>query len=205
LKAHLAAIDKLISELELDPDIHSEPDEITESGPNENTTTTSKLHTLLFHLNLYDIKLNSNTNSKQEENTNQEALAMLQRCFKELCYKYFSVWSSDQAELDRRFCRVYSCFIHDADSTLLSDSEPTKISFLELFAKIHYETDHHLIVTNTFNDFKMPILSMIKSFQKNGNNKLLWRKLFVFCYMEKKILLRSVIVSIPGPSILVYL
>ena len=70
------------------------------------------------------------------------------------------------------------------------------ISCLNLFTKIHYEVDRQITISNTYNDDTLPILSLIKRYSTLPSKDLyLWRKLFLLCYIENKILLKSIIVS----------
>lgn len=193
LKVHLAAINNVLDKL----DSNSVQDE-TKSSP------MNILYKLLHYLSLYNFNLglqndSNNKSSSKLDNLTQESLALLQRSFKELCNKLYIIFGNNFEKLEQIFCKIYSCFVYDLESEdeiNKLDTNSSMSNLLNIFSKIHYETDHHLIVSNTFNDFNFPILSMIKMFSnQNNNNYILWRKFFIFCYMEKKILLRAVIVS----------
>ncbi len=197
LKVHLAAINNILDELNTDT-IQDE----SEKSP------INILYKLLHYFSLYDFNLsmvndqNDKHISSKFDKIAQESLALLQRSFKELCNKFYFLLGNNFEKLDQLFCKIYSCFVNDLESELENETEKLdknvsdSTNLLNIFAKIHYETDHHQIVSNTLNDFNFPILSMIKMFSnQNNSNYILWRKFFIFSYMEKKILLRAVIVS----------
>ena len=204
LRVHLQAINTLLDDIEAHFSDSGRVDELK-----------SKLLTVLNYLGIYKIdtttqQLNTPQQPQMQsriENVRYESLALLQRCFKDLCYKFNSLWPESFEILEENFRQVYSCFLFEKDDTgetrsgsvssnSLPESDP-KTSLLNLFTKIHYEVDRQISISNTFNDDSLPILSLIKQYSACGASRdaFLWRRLFLFCYIENKILLKSIIVS----------
>ena len=100
--------------------------------------------------------------------------SMIEQCFKEICNQFNSLWSDDLPKLDENFRLVYSALLAETN-------------LFELFSRTHYELDRQ------YNDDTYPLLSIIKAY--SNKESCLWRKLFLFCLMEKKVLLKSLIVG----------
>jgi hypothetical protein len=197
LKVHLNAISSILDDMECN----------SNQNPLFNQLK-DKLFTLLNYLSIYKIDTNANaTNSSSSQlqsridNIRFESVALVQRCFRDLCFKFNSIWSESFEALEENFRLVYSCFLfekeeEDANETMLDQSD-IKINLLNLFTKIHYEVDRQITISNTYKDDALPILSLIKQYSNLPNKDLyLWRKLFLLCYIENKILLKSLIVSL---------
>lgn len=198
LKVHLNAINSILDDMESNLNQHSLFDQLK-----------NKLFTLLNYLNLYKIDTNvsATTNSPSSQvqsridNIRFESVALVQRCFRDLCFKFNTIWLDEFESLEENFRLVYSCFIlekeDDASETTLDQIEnDTKINLLNLFTKIHYEVDRQVTISNTYNDESLPIISLIKRYSTLNKDLYLWRKLFLFCYIENKILLKSIIVGL---------
>ena len=204
LKVHISAVYKVLDEIETG--VNRKRSFISEDLK-EPTDSKQILYSLLNYLSIY--KINTNTQQLQQtqqqqiiqskiENVKYESLAILQRCFKDLCYKFNSLWSENLDELDENIRNVYSCFLFDKEEDDVDEnSNKSKINLLNLFSKIHYEVERQITISNTFHDDSIPILSLIKQYS-NATKKdvYLWRRFFLYCYIENKVLLKSLIVSL---------
>ena len=137
------------------------------------------------------------------ENIRYESVALLQRCFREICFKFNGIWPGSFEELEENFRLVYACFLFDSGESINGETSSTSsenvanVDLLELFTKIHYEVDRQVTISSTYNDDALPILSLIKQYASCANKDLhLWRRFFLYCYIENKVLLKSIIVSL---------
>ena len=198
LKVHLNAINSILEDMESNLNQPSLVDQLK-----------NKLFALLNYLNMYKIDTNMNSTvnppssqiQSRIDNIRFESVALVQRCFRDLCFKFNTIWPEEFEILEENFRLVYSCFIFEkeddtSDSTFDQNENDSKINLLNLFTKIHYEVDRQITISNTYNDDTLPILSLIKRYSTLPSKDLyLWRKLFLLCYIENKILLKSIIVS----------
>lgn len=138
---------------------------------------------LLTILSIYEFK----PINIELENSKHESLALIQRCFKDLCIKFNTLWSDDLVKQEDNYRLIYSCFM---------DHTETKIDLLDLFCTINYQVERMQTITSTFNDETLPILSIIKKYSGTPKKEsYLWQRLFLYCYIEKKLILKSLIVS----------
>lgn len=148
---------------------------------NLSSSTMDTLCDLLNLLLVYEFRIGDDL---ELENKKYESIALIQRSFKEICTKFNQLWSNEPGKLEENYRRVYV--------SLLDEESEHKTDLLNLFCKTNYQIERVQLITSTFNDDSLPILSMIK---KYSNGPYLWHRLFLFCYYEKKILLKCLIVS----------
>lgn len=130
--------------------------------------------------------------NKNQDNKVLESLALVQRCFKEICYKFNSAWSNELEKLEENFRNLYAALLFEMDKQYEENTK--EVNLLELFSKIHYEIDRQITISSTFNDESLLVLSIIKQYSNVHNKEVyIWRRFFLYCYMEKKILIRSVL------------
>ena len=107
--------------------------------------------------------------------------------------------STNLEELDENFLQVYASLLFeyneiDESSDKNNNETRVKLNLLNLFSKVHYEVEREITITSTFNDETLPILSLIKQHANLANKEVyLWRRFFLFCHNENRILLKSII------------
>lgn len=154
----------------------------------------SSIFGLINLLSAYELKENSNT----AENNYYESLALVQRCFKEICFRFNAIWAHNLDELEETFYQLYSRLLFDfEESSSGSNEESTavneSINIAYLFSKIHYEVEKQITIIETFQDESLIVLSIIKRYTSSARKDFLWRRLFLFCYCENKLLLKTLI------------
>lgn len=186
LKVHLAAINSLLNDLEscqLDLEVRNR--------------SKVKMFALINHLAVYELSEIS-PSEEQVKNSYYESLALIQRCFKDICFRLNALWAHNLDELDENFGHVYASLLFDYNEDNERERESTAMtsksqaSLLNLFDRIHYEVDKQIIIAETFQDNSLIVLSLIKQFAARRRD-LLWRRLFLYCYFENKLLLKSLI------------
>jgi hypothetical protein len=154
------------------------------------------LFTLLNTLSMYQIEIKTST---QSENVKHEYGSMLSKCFRMICFKFNKIWSENLDEMDENFRHVYASLLFeyneiDESKDKNNNKDMHKINLLNFFSKIQYEVERDITTESTFNDPSLPILSLIKQYANLPNKEIyLWRRFFLFCYMENKVLLKSII------------
>ena len=144
----------------------------------ENLFTT--LFNLLNLLNIYNLEAVPYNDSKIQN---------IRSLFSSLCSKLNDLYGEDLDKMDQIYLEIYSCF--------LSKLNEEENSLTELLFRAQYEIDNKLLIQSTFNDLDLPILSMIKKyFVLKKNENFLWRMFYLHCYVEKKLLIKSLIVII---------
>ncbi len=180
LKIHLSAINQVLDDLEYSYEENS-----------SSKRSFDMLCQLLNSLCIYKLDfVESGTNKK--ENLKCESLALVQRCFKDICYKMTSLWQDDSSRMEARFRSVYSSLLFD-----LNDENVDRINLLNMFIKIHYEIERQITMSNMHDDELFPVMSLVKQYatmSSKSDSSFVWRRLFMFCFMENKILLKSIIV-----------
>lgn len=197
LKVHLDALSKVLESLEVNKNRRKS---VSNSDLNENI-----FHTLLNQLSIYKLVTNKtqlrfkqDKTDSRSSNLKYESLALVQRCFKDICYKFNSLWSRDLEELEENFRNVYASLLFDfKEDEPVNDPEQdssTETNLLQLFSKIHYEIDRQITISSTFNDETLLILSLIKQHSSFQNKEFyLWRRFFLYCFMENRVLLKTII------------
>lgn len=169
LKVHLASIYALLDQLEADK-------------------SCGRLNTLINCLSVY--RLN-------ETDFHFESLALVQRCFKTICFKLNALWMHDVNVLDENFGQVYSSLLFEFNEKEAADdhdqNNDENVNLLVLFSKIHYEVDKQITLNETFNDDTLIVLSLVRQYANQPRKEILWRRLFLYSFMENKLLLRSII------------
>lgn len=177
LKAHLSAIYALLDDFD------------------EKRQTSARIYTLVNYLCAYELN-----EKNPSSNYFYESLALVQRCFKDLCYKFNAFWSHNLEELDEHFAQLYSSLLFEYDELVNKETNSNEanlptINMIYLFSKIHYEVDKQITIAETFNDDSLIVLSLIKQYSHLNTTRkdLLWRRLFLYCYVENKLLLKTII------------
>lgn len=185
LKVHLSAINKVLDDLDYSYEESATSNLLTAKNP------FNTLCQLLNTLCIYKLDFLSSPSNKKE-NLKCESLALIQRCFKDICYKMSSLWQDDLTQLDTHFRSIYSSLLFDLD-----DENVDRINLLNMFIKIHYEIERQITMANMHDDELFPVMSLIKQYSamSKSDPSCVWRRLFMFCFMENKILLKSIIVS----------
>ena len=174
LKPHLAAVGHSLETL-------GAPDSI------------EKLCSILNLLSIYAFKTDQESSEPkiqiQLENCKYESIALIQRCFQQVCVRFNELWSGDLTKLDENYRLVYASFLHES----LSES---KIDLLNLFCKISYQVERLQTVASTLNDETFPMLAIIKKYAGiQKKDTYLWHRLFMYCFSENKLILKCLIVS----------
>lgn len=177
LRAHLAAIYSLLDELES-----------SKSSQDAKLKIKNKIFGLVNQLSFYKL---SEKKHDQVENYYYESLALVQRCFKELCFRFNALYAHNLDELDENLGQIYANLLFDYDEDDENHASTHLVSVANLFSKIHYEVDKQIAISETFQDDSLIVLSLIK--QYSARRDFLWRRLFLFCYCENKLLLKTLI------------
>ncbi|RNA16342.1 zinc finger FYVE domain-containing 26-like [Brachionus plicatilis] len=137
--------------------------------------STSDIFSLINLLLVYQ-KLNSLTFNS---NRKFELIAMTQRFFRNTCFKLREIFSENLQHLELNITKVQLALLDRYKSSPL----------LELFTKINYEIDRQAIISKSFNDESLVVLSIIKhSLSNKKTDSILWKKLFLFTLVEKRCL-----------------
>ena len=137
----------------------------------------------------------------REDNKNNyyESLALVQRCFKEICFRFNAIWAHNLDELEEAFYDLYSRLLFDFEDNSSNNNEENattttvkeSINIAYLFSKIHYEVEKQITIIETFQDESLIVLSIIKRYTSSARKDFLWRRLFLYCYCENKLLLNE--------------
>ena len=130
--------------------------------------------------------MNNNPKKVQLDKVKLEAKSLIGKAIRDICIKANDQWSCDSLKLDKFFRGLYSCFLSDQHKWLF-----------DVLVQADYEVDMQDLITTTFNDPNLAIISIIKKATTMGDFKedYMWRRFFLFCYMEKKSFLKSLLVS----------
>lgn len=178
LKPHLDSIYALLDQLESSP-----------SSSSSQIEAKNRIFSLVNQLSVYELT----GKRRNDDNKYLESLAMVQRCFKDLCFRFNSIWAHNLDELDENLGEIYAYLLHDYDDDDdgQDDTSSNLTSLAYLFSKIHYEVDKQLAISDTFQDEALVVCSLIK--QYSARRDLMWRHLFLFCYCEHKLLLKALL------------
>ncbi len=118
----------------------------------------------------------------------QDTRASLESLLRHVCRKFNDLWWKNYDSLDQVYRSLYSTF-------LSGDSSNNEL--FDLLCQVSYQVDSQLIVDSTYKDTTCPLLSIVKMYSCSSEpacQEHMWRRLFLFCCMEKKLLLKSLIV-----------
>ena len=207
-----------------------------ETVSSQNQTRKTTLYALLGMLGIFKLFQSSerlltqtSTSSSSNllgDNKKYESIALIQRCFKNICEKFDMLWSHNLDDLEENYRMVYTCFLQfdnqdspsaqpppepagairpsspGSVSSLSLSSQAVGINLFDLFTKVHYDIDRHHTVSLTMINNEIGVsnnnylvYSLVRQFSGAQKKNQLWRRLFMYCYMENKILLRCLIVS----------
>ena len=173
LKVHLAAISACLEKLDRNDSVEN-------------------LCNLLNLLSIYEFKTDKETNEQQKiqsENFKYESIALIQRSFKHICIRFNELWSDDINKLEDNYWLVYLSFLHDS-------ADQDKVDLLNLFCKINYQVERLQTIASMSNDESCPMLAIIKKYAgSQKKDTFLWHRLFLYCFSENKLILKSLIVS----------
>jgi hypothetical protein len=215
LRLHLNAIQKLVDDLEntrlrrkslILVTVPANADLAQQNADSQPDKIKRTLFTLINALSIYQLELKVEKKSGEDVvRNNGECSDMLAICFRTVCFKFNKIWSENLDEMDENFRQVYASLLfeyNEADELTSAvkkndknnNKDTSKLNMLNFFSRVHYEVDREISMTSTFNDDSLPILSLIKQYANVPNKEIyLWRRFFLFCYVENKILLRSII------------
>lgn len=130
--------------------------------------------------------MNNNPKKVQLDKIKLETKSLIHNAMRNLCEKANSHWSHDSLNFDEFFRGLYSCLISDQHK-----------SYFDMLVQVDYEVYMQGLNKETFNDQSLPILSIIKKSiaMNEGHEDYMWRRFFLYCFMEKKSLLKSLLVS----------
>lgn len=146
------------------------------------------LKTLTIYV-IYTPKCDSTANSSPRKlkfcRVKNDTLSSFEKLLNDVCTKLNSFWSKDLSKLDNAYRDLYVCFLSENGQGLFN-----------ILLEVNYKIDSQLIIGSTYKDDEYPILSVIKYY---GTSEIIpagymWKSLFLFCYMEKKLLLKALIV-----------
>jgi hypothetical protein len=146
--------------------------------------TLSDLLLLLNQLSIYELdpfvpeSISSPRNQKLEK-IKSDAAELLEKLLRDICVKFNQLWSDDLKTLDSCYLQLYACFLSGESKALF-----------DLLVRVNYEVDRELILTFDKTE-PTPILSVIVKMYSNQDH--MWRKLFLYCYTEKKLLLKTLL------------
>lgn len=154
----------------------------------ESVSSLDDLLLLLNHLSIYDLQpcipdpnITSPRKLKQER-IRTEANQSIETLLRDICIKFNQLWQHDLKTLDSSYLQLYSCFLGDTCQPLF-----------DMLVKVNYEVDSKQIL-NCSDANKQVLLAIIKKYGNSDlNEDYMWRKLFLYCYMEKKLLLQTLL------------
>ncbi len=219
LSIHLSVVSKLIEELDCKKQhqrrrssvLHITKAEVLQQQQQQNENDNAEQENLIEKarekiLKLFSILCVYNFESKCHDF--YASVDLLSKCFRNLCYKLNYLNADKYEELEKSCRQVYASLLFEYNETDETKNDKNNnndqnetLNMLDLFSKVQYQVEKELTLSSTFNDETLPILSLIKQYSNLNNTNpsvysketQLWRRLFLFCYHEKKILLKSLI------------
>jgi hypothetical protein len=172
LKCHLNAIEIIIDHIDNNQNDNNKTECLLLNNSNQ-TVIKTKLLTLLSCLSLY----------KTTTSINNDSVEIVENCFRKMCSKFRSLYSLD--EYDEKILEIYSSLLQTTNDTKVT------LNFIEIFRKINYEIEGEFMNNNYK---KYPLLSLVEYYSfELARDDLLWKRLFLYCYIEKKVLIKSIL------------
>ncbi len=167
---------------------------------NENSIISDLLRILSF-LEIYNTNVNSSPeiidvqkhddisliNNFELSKIKEETRASLELLLNDVCKKFNSLWFNNTEKLDQAYVRLYSSFLTRNDH-----------GWLQILCQISYKLESQLLVNSTQNESTCLLLSLVKIYGGLGEPacEKIWRRVFQFCCVERKLMIKMLIVKL---------
>lgn len=203
LEIHLGVIMQLVEELELHgvkvrrrSTIGNHPDTLVTPQFTSLDQIKTLMLTLLNSLSIYKLRLNPDS-----ESSAFHSAELLRKCFRSICFKLNKLWSDNFELMDEMMCKVYASLMFEYneidEANDKNNNDTNTLNMMTFFSRVHYEVERELSFSRTNSDEEespFPLLSLIKLYANMPDKEShLWRRFFLYCQVENKILLKSVI------------